>query len=329
MGISHICYTLLHIVTNFPMIFIFIYFILLGKTIRKSPKKGTLENPKEFWDKRKFREKLQIQTNIHNMHLIKWGGIINNYNQSGTIKLVNSCSIDNCIQILYSLYQFNVKNSREFMDNIPDSNKAVKALKDMAFHLFESRDCSMAKEIWFNNMLKIQPIRGTIDLYGGESEYFMDHFGTIFNIGRRFICNTSTCKYNKIRQMSTSAFIYNTPEEMDYKLNYKVPGNCPYTSCGDLSFIEYFWINDPTPFFVYQIVVESNVEESDIPIYQNICGQAYKLYAMTLFRRQHFTTIFLDGKNRYEYDGYPKPPTFVPHQISKTARVSTIWLVKL
>lgn len=318
----------------------------LGLKHKKSPKKGTPENPKEYWNKEKHRAKLYVQTSIHNMYLVKWGVDIylkDEYGNSNKIELTNSCSIDNSIQILYSLFKFN-DNAEIFIRNHSTNNMPAKIFIKMCQHL-ENRNCSKAKALWMENVLKMTPNKGIIDIYGNECAQFMEFFGEFYKMARKIECEDSNCENNRIYSLSMSALIFPDTDDMLEKLNNTSYCNCVYTSCRKLCKKEYFWEGEPPPFFSYEIPRRTNqkkkekkeekeeiekidVREAQIPYEQIICGQAYQLYALTLFEHQHFTTIFFDGKNRFEYNGRPTP-TFVPHIISKTARVSSVWLIKL
>ena len=69
--------------------------------------------------------------------------------------------------------------------------------------------------------------------------------------------------------------------------------------------ISFSWTdNGPCPFLCYALVVGNEaVEESDLPLSQNILGTRYDLFAYTIWSGGHYTAVFHYKRKYYKYDG--------------------------
>jgi hypothetical protein len=86
---------------------------------------------------------------------------------------------------------------------------------------------------------------------------------------------------------------------------YNVPTVCATCKCQDAD-VRYSWPDGRSPpFFSFPIAHsgKESVTEDKVLSRYDLMGTNYEIFAYTVNFRDHYTTVFVDGKKKYIYDG--------------------------
>lgn len=324
----------------------------MGKT--RSPREVPIpESSTEFWKRKpssmKKGKSNSAPTILHSLARMPWGGTIRKEidGVQTAWKVTNTCSFDNHLTILYSLYRTN-KQVADFINNsCMIGNRVCKNLCKI-YNYMDKGNYEMAKTVCVYEIMQYPRIRNkdgvympgpleTGDFYGSE-EIFLQNISPLIRVTKTTRCPSTTCTANITEIVNPMLGMWDlvNPLSLSFYLNngrYEpcTAGSNSFGKCKETNVKTVFaWTNDgPPPFIAFNLPLVQLINpalESSLPKRQNILGSRYTLYAYTLLSRGHYFTIFMVGSKFYKYDGlYPK--TLVDYQQENKYPLSSVYLV--
>lgn len=284
------------------------------------------------------------------MPRIRWGGAFKY--RDVAYKIINSCPLDNFLQIFYALYEHNDKG-RKFVDN--QSDPAMQVLKE-SIGFIKAEKFATAKAHWLiytgetdNPLAKFLTRDGRLDLYECQSELSWKKIYKCFPIFQVSWCATKNCPMNETRNKKVvlvDSLIRNHIEKTISLFNnpYEAVRKCDF--CGQQSRQKILEFLDPSPDVLFyecqgwasiqmpklgkKVVPNAFVPtclEEDMTLEQTFGGIIYDVFAYTLRdnSRNHFITVFVENGRKIMYDGL-QPHNFTLYQGMLT--VCSVVLVK-
>jgi hypothetical protein len=152
------------------------------------------EKEQEVWgDKRNARppDKRQVQTVLHSIHRIPWGGSITADGKE--FRLTSTCSIANQLQIFYTVFKtnLNVQNYVKEMGILSDS-VALHLIK--VFRALDAGHFVLAKTEWIVRVMKItiEKDKSVQNVYGSEED-FLIHIKEFTAVKQIQVCRNPNC----------------------------------------------------------------------------------------------------------------------------------------
>lgn len=293
--------------------------------IQKEP-----EESEETWGDRRKPIPLSLRNennSILQLNIIPYGGYI--YVNNLKVDIYNTCNIDCGLQCLYVLFKSipMVKEYFELHQAIDNSN--VNNLIRCFRHI-DNGNYSAAKEIVCLELLNLSPaILRTGNLIGTESRFFQV-FDELIMLKQHVDCSNSNCSLEKESYIyPVSGFDGESVEKYILKYNSKIQKKKCDGCSAKLPTIWYTWPEGGAPPFVVLSLAQSDNGEATVPRTLTLAGQSFRVFAYTIYRVGHFTTVFVINKTRYIYDG-TRPGRLHPHIFYEKGHfVNSVWLVKI
>jgi len=315
------------------------------KTYRKAHpgmQESTEDSPEkkdEKWGAKKDRQyaRTRNETVLSTMHLIPWSGYVNIHMQR--VRITNTCTIDNHMQILFALYLFKPRIKQFLIERGQNSEvggAVVEVLQDLT-----REDVSSAREKWVNILfaerVNISVKRNVLDLYGSDQDMFLDHIASWFPIVQTDNCVIQNCPFSAtILTTMLGIDPHYTCQEFLNIINTERQRKC--RRCKGNSTRSYAWGDDGPPrLFCYVNYSPSPGNTSRyshprnaVPKTQNIMGAMYDVFAVVYFSpvRKHYMAVFYHDDLELLYDGMysRRGLTRVKNELDGCYMLS-IWLV--
>ena len=146
-------------------------------------------------DTNKARKKvLQNKSTDHKMEGIPWGGRVSV--DGIAVTLSNTCTIDNLLFITWVLIR-SEKSINMWMQEKAATIPACRALLKAGEH-FTSKQWALGKTVWLKTFNLGEPNENSVwDVWGGESEQFVMHYGFAQETFTESLCSNTRCKRRK------------------------------------------------------------------------------------------------------------------------------------
>ena len=167
--------------------------------------------PRENWRKSKAVTRPGLQNNFspkasktleewEKLSIIPWVGDF--LDSTDFVKLINTCTLDNIFQILYTFYALNMHQTRKIYDSDHDLVKKISEV----LQLLLTESFFEAKYFWLTSICNLSPTidSGVLDISGTDEEIFFFHIRHLFRRSYHFHCSSYCCPSNMSDEGSNS-----------------------------------------------------------------------------------------------------------------------------
>lgn len=280
------------------------------------------------------RRVLTDGSNIQGVKRIPWGGKLQFRNKE--VSLDNSCSVDNPLQIMYTLYKLH-NGTHDYIKEFSEQNVLNSRSLVNAFGCIDQGRYNDAKQTILIDVLGYNPHSLRADLFGGEErflkaiKYFMKSY--CFRD-----CQNASCNLNGRTDFYISEGNLATTLD-DLTLVYNGTQDDPdCEGCHGPTRKRYEWAERGPPPFVAVVFFQDFDEDGmvvptpqrfpQVPNVQTIMGTKYKPFAVTVYKDAHFTTIFRYNKTCYMYDGKEPQKLYKAFLPEPSAVLNTAWYIR-
>ena len=316
------------------------------------PKKISRENWRKkkqshgpgFFQKNFIPKASKILEEWEKLSVIPWGGDF--LDSTDFVKLINTCTLDNIFQILYTFYALNMHQTRKIFDSDHDLVKKISEVHQLLLteSFFE------AKYFWLTSICNLSPTidSGVLDIYGTDKEISFFHIRHLFRRSYHFQCSSYCCPSNMSDEGSNSDEVSNMTlhvpntvgdisieasiREWEEGTSQNALVSCKDRFVGKTSHDEFIseldrgeeivrcsgWRNFTDsrfvvtpPFLVFELSAQfsEKVKELDmIPKRVTVYGDSYELGGVTSFlkNRSHYVAYIPMKDEFLLYDGIPQ-----------------------
>ena len=123
------------------------------------------------------------------------------------VKVINTCTLDNIFQILYTFYALNMHQTRKIFDSDHDLVKKISEV----LQLLLTESFFEAKYFWLTSICNLSPTidSGVLDIYGTDKEISFFHIRHLFRRSYHFQCSSYCCPSNMSDEGSNSDEVSN------------------------------------------------------------------------------------------------------------------------
>jgi hypothetical protein len=208
--------------------------------------------------------------------------------------VVNTCSFDNQLQILYVLYKVHGA-TKEYLNNMVAVQDPVAKQIVKIFRAIDICDFNEAKRRWIVNVVGKSPSAyGVTDMYDSEEEFVRHtkHFVRMLEIR---ICNNKKCRNENANKEVTvypsADWVVRTPALFTMYCNViRHGGRCEYCNTKGLEIALKMPDDGPPHFMLFVIpnVGSKATSDKDVPKEYKVLGYKYYVVAYTMFNSDHF-----------------------------------------
>jgi len=286
----------------------------------------------EQWEKNSSSQPKEGHSVINSINLLPYGGQIMHRNTQ--IRILNSCSVDNQIQILYTVYNL-YPTVAQFLKQLHEADNLTAGVILRIFASLDHKKYAQAKEIALLQLLRLKPVIDAElngwNLFDSEDRVLMS-ISDLAKIRQHYECTNPICNISGETVIAFSAsMVLHSPLELEEMFNNSQTNKCCEGCNKGQSSKWISWLRSGAPILLRFALVDTRdrgATEDMIPIFYNLLGERYLVKAYTVHIRDHFTTVFKHDSKMYIYDGLTHNSLKRYYTLPSGHRISTVWLMK-
>lgn len=316
---------------------------LASETWAKRPRKKLSAGPGIFQTNLRKNSKKGLEE-WEKLSVISWGGDF--IDSTDSVQLINTCTLDNILQILYTFYALNIHQTRKIFESDHDLVKKISEL----LQLLLTESFVESKVFWLSSICNLSPTinSGVFDIYGTDKQISFFHIRHLFRRSYHFQCSSYHCPSNLTNEESKSDHVSNmtlhlpnTVDDISIEASIREweegTSQNALVSCKEIfvekpsheefivemdqgeevvrcsgwrNFIDSEFVVTP-PFLIFELsarFTEKVKDLGDIPKHITVYGESYQLGGLTSFipDRSHYVAFILMKDEFLLYDDLPK-----------------------